>query len=126
VTVNVTNAAGQSNSSCVGDPAAFTNGSGNVTVTNVINGVLPSCLMVLVPTNTPTNTPTSTPTGVPTNTPTNTPTPTATTVPPSATPTVVGGGGGPAPGTIPTLSPGMLGVLAVALATLAIVLMRRQ
>jgi uncharacterized repeat protein (TIGR01451 family) len=115
VTVNVTNASGQFNADCTGDPAAFTNAAGNVVVTNVLNGIQSSCVVVA-----------GQPTGTPTNTPTNTPTATATPVPPSATPTVIGGGGGPAPGTIPTLSPGMLGLLAVALATVAILLMRRQ
>ena len=44
VTVNVTNAAGQVNASCAGNPAAFTNGAANVAVTNVINGVAPGCI----------------------------------------------------------------------------------
>jgi hypothetical protein len=35
------------------------------------------------------------------------------------------GGGGPAPGSIPTLSGGMLALLAVALAATAILLVRR-
>jgi hypothetical protein len=98
------------------------------------------------PTFTPTATPTltSTPTqtvtpGGPTFTPTATPTvtvpgatatstPTVTTVPPSATATVIGGGGGPGPppGTIPTLSAGMLALLAVALAGAAMLLIRRS
>jgi uncharacterized repeat protein (TIGR01451 family) len=44
VTVNVTNASGQSNPSC---PAAtFTNATGNVTVSNAINGVTSSCVVV--------------------------------------------------------------------------------
>src|SRR4029079_8482748 len=44
VTVNVTNAAGQSNPSC---PAAtFTNAAANVTVSNAINGVTSSCVVV--------------------------------------------------------------------------------
>jgi uncharacterized repeat protein (TIGR01451 family) len=46
VTVNVTNAAGQTNESCGANPAAFTNDSGNVSVTSVVNGVQPSCLVV--------------------------------------------------------------------------------
>jgi hypothetical protein len=48
-------------------------------------------------------------------------------VPPSATPTIIGGGGGPAPplGTIPTLSGAMLSLLAVALAGIALLLIRR-
>jgi uncharacterized repeat protein (TIGR01451 family) len=50
VTVNVTNAAGQTNASCSGFPAAFTNASGNVTVSNVVNDIQPSCLVVRTPT----------------------------------------------------------------------------
>ena len=46
VTVNVTNAAGQVNGSCAGDPSGFTNASANLTVSNAINGVAPSCLVV--------------------------------------------------------------------------------
>ena len=100
------------------------------------------------PTLTPTQTPTltSTPTATPTPTltvtpgsPTLTPTPTATitntpagvatstptVVPPTPTATVVPGGGGP-PGNIPTLSGGMLALLALALGALGILLVRRQ
>ena len=44
VTVNVTNAPGQVNASCAGNPAAFTNDAANVVVTNVANGVTPSCI----------------------------------------------------------------------------------
>jgi CSLREA domain-containing protein len=79
------------------------------------------------PTFTPTSTPTRTSTPTPTITPggpTFTPTATSTSVPPSATSTVVGGGG-PAPGDIPTLSGGMLALLAVALAGIALLLIRR-
>ena len=47
VTVNVTNAPQQSNASCTSLPAAFTNGSGNVTVSNVTNAVTDSCVTVL-------------------------------------------------------------------------------
>jgi len=46
VAVNVTNKAGQANASCASLTAAFTNTSGNVTVTNVANGVQPSCVVV--------------------------------------------------------------------------------
>ncbi len=46
VAINVTNASGQINASCGASPAAFTNTSANVTVTNVVNGVAPSCLTV--------------------------------------------------------------------------------
>jgi hypothetical protein len=46
------------------------------------------------------------------------------TLAPTSTPTVVGGGG-PAPGTIPTLSPGMLVSLAIGLAAVAVLLIRR-
>jgi len=47
VTVDVTNAAGQFNASCAGSPSGFTNGSGNLTLTNVIGAVTPSCVAVL-------------------------------------------------------------------------------
>jgi len=50
VTVNVTNATGQTNASCSGNPAPFTNASGNVTVSNVSNAVQPGCLVVRTPT----------------------------------------------------------------------------
>lgn len=46
VTVNVTNLQGQTNGSCGANPAAFTNDSGNVAVTNVVNAVMPACLVV--------------------------------------------------------------------------------
>jgi len=46
VAVNVTNATGQVNASCGASPAAFTNTSANVTVTNVNNGIAPRCLIV--------------------------------------------------------------------------------
>jgi hypothetical protein len=76
----------------------------------------------LTPSSTPTPTQTITPGG-----PTFTPTATSTaTVAPSATPTIIGGSGGPAPGTIPTLSGKMLALFAVLLASVAILLMRRQ
>ena len=122
VTVNVTNAAGQFNADCTGNPAAFTNTAANLSsIANVLNTVLSSCLVVA---GQPTTTATSTPTNTPTSTPTGTSTRTPTTVPPTSTPTIVGGGG-PAPGSIPTLSAGMLALLAVALAATAILLVRR-
>ena len=126
VAVNVTNTTGQLNPDCASNPANFTNTAAGVTVTNAINGVAPACLFVIpvtptTPTATPTNTPTNTPTSTPTNTPTNTPT----TVPPTATATVVSGGGPPI-GSIPTLSAGMLALLAAALAGGALFLMRRS
>ena len=90
-----------------------------------------------IPTPTPTATtapPTPTPTPTPTTVlPTLTPTPTTvpptltatpTTVPPTLTATAVGGGG-PAPGAIPTLSPGMLALLGLALAGVSVLLIRR-
>ncbi len=44
---NVTNMSGQSNASCVGSPAAFTNGTGRVTgATNLANNVTDQCLLV--------------------------------------------------------------------------------
>jgi CSLREA domain-containing protein len=75
----------------------------------------------------PTLTPTSTPTR--TNTPggpTSTATATATSVPPSATATIIGGGGVPPLGSIPTLSGGMLALLALGLAAAAILFIRRS
>ena len=78
-----------------------------------------------VATATPTLTPTETPTLVVTSTPTSTPTLAATSTP-TATPTVIGGGGTPPPGTIPTLSPGVLALLGIALAAVAVLLIRRS
>ena len=49
VTVNVTNVAGQLNASCAGNPAAFTNSAGNITVSNVANGVAPTCISMALP-----------------------------------------------------------------------------
>jgi uncharacterized repeat protein (TIGR01451 family) len=49
VTVNVTNASGQVNASCAGDPAAFTNSVENVGVTNVVNVVTPVCISMTSP-----------------------------------------------------------------------------
>jgi uncharacterized repeat protein (TIGR01451 family) len=46
VTVRITNASGQYNFGCGPQPAAFTNGPGNVSVTNLTNEVSPSCLIV--------------------------------------------------------------------------------
>jgi hypothetical protein len=84
--------------------------------------VTPTPTATGTPTSTPTVTPTGIATGTPTSTPTSTPTGTATA---AATPTVVGGGGGPAPGTVPTLSPGMLALLGIGLAAVALLLIRR-
>jgi hypothetical protein len=85
------------------------------------------------PTPTATSTPTAataTPTATATSTPTAataTPTATATSTPTAATatPTVIGGGGGPAPDNVPTLSAGMLALLAIGLAAAAVLLIRR-
>ena len=63
-----------------------------------------------------------TPTATATATPTGTLLATST---PTATPTVISGGGGPPLGTIPTLSPGVLALLAIGLAAVAILLIRR-
>jgi hypothetical protein len=57
--------------------------------------------------------------------PTLTATATPTTIPPSATATVIGGGGVPPLGSIPTLSGGMLALLALGLAAAALALIRR-
>ena len=46
VTVHVTNATGQTNESCGANPAAFTNGPTDVSATNLVNGVQPTCLVV--------------------------------------------------------------------------------
>ncbi len=76
-------------------------------------------------TPTPTLTPTTTPTTLASSTPTATPTATSTpTLVPTLTPTVITGGGPPL-GTIPTLSPGMLALLAIGLGAAALLLMRR-
>jgi len=50
VTVDVTNAEGQFNPSCLSLPSAFTNFSTNLTTANVNNTVAATCLSVLVPT----------------------------------------------------------------------------
>jgi hypothetical protein len=79
-------------------------------------------------TNTPTVTTTATVTPTATLTPTATATATATSTPtlaPTLTPTLITGGGGPPLGTIPTLSPGMLALLAIGLGAAALLLMRR-
>jgi len=73
---------------------------------------------------TATPTPTETPTLAATSTPTSTPTLAATSTP-TSTPTVIGGGGTPPPGTIPTLSPGALALLGIVLAAVAVLLIRR-
>ena len=49
VTVNVTNVTGQFNASCTGNPTAFTNFASSVTVSNVINAITPSCVVVNPP-----------------------------------------------------------------------------
>jgi len=59
VTVDVSNATGQFNPSCAGNPAAFTNDGGSVTVSNVAKGALTSCLVVTPPTVDKTFLPTS-------------------------------------------------------------------
>ncbi len=126
-------------------PTATATATRTPTPTSTITPGGPTLTPSFTPTNTPTptvtNTPTSTSTptasvtpGGPTLTPTLTPTITETpavtatpTLPPStATPTatVVTGGGGPA-GNIPTLSGGMLALLALALAAVGFLLMRR-
>ncbi|HVE66263.1 MAG TPA: hypothetical protein VNC59_06750 [Thermoanaerobaculia bacterium] len=85
-----------------------------------------SSIQTPTPTSTPTATATrtSTPTSTPTVPATATPTRTPTLVLPSATPTAIGGGG-PPPNNVPTLSPGMLALLAISLGTAGLLLMRR-
>jgi CSLREA domain-containing protein len=80
------------------------------------------------PTLTPSLTFTPTATVTPTGTPTLGAATVTATVAASFTPTVIGGGGGPAPplGTIPTLSGTMLALLAVTLAGIALLLIRRS
>jgi hypothetical protein len=73
-------------------------------------------------TATPTNTPPLVATATATATSTATSTPVATV---TATATIVGGGGGPSREGIPTLSGGMLALLAVTLAAIALLLVRR-
>jgi CSLREA domain-containing protein len=115
-------------------PTATATPTPTFTPTATITPGGPTLTPTFTPTATPTPTPTFTPTatitpGGPTLTPTFTPTVTAT---PSATPTatatvtgtVVTGPGGPA-GNIPTLSPGVLALLALALGTLGVLLARR-
>lgn len=46
VTVDVTNVPGQFNARCGALPAGFTNGSGNVTLTNADDAIAPACLIV--------------------------------------------------------------------------------
>jgi uncharacterized repeat protein (TIGR01451 family) len=47
LSVDVTNVAGQFNASCANNPAAFTNGRGNISgLSNLTNEVMPSCLVV--------------------------------------------------------------------------------
>jgi len=50
VTVDVTNAPGQINGDCSGSPVNFTNSSGNLTLTNIADAIVPSCLVVTAPT----------------------------------------------------------------------------
>ena len=86
----------------------------------------PQGVVTPTPTTTATAAFTATPTATATPTTTRTPTVTSTpTLAATSTPTVVGGGGGPAPGAIPTLSPGMLAWLAFGLAAVAVLLIRR-
>ena len=96
------------------------------TATPTNTPVVPTATPTATPTNTPVA-PTATPTSTPTATPTPTPTVTSTSAPPSATPTLIGGGGGP-PGSIPipTLSEWMLAMLALALAGVGFLLIRRS
>ena len=96
-------------------------GSGNSATASILVGIptnTPTNTPTSTATNTSTNTPTSTPTGTPTTTPTNTPT----LVPPTATQTL---GPGVPPPTVPTLSFPMLALMALALASAALLLIKR-
>src|SRR5262249_49895896 len=91
--------------------------NGNVAPLRTLSGAAtglngPSFVAITTGGAPPTPTPTNTPAGVATNTPTNTPT---------ITPPV-----NPAAAVVPTLSPSMLGLLALALAAAAIFLFRRS
>jgi hypothetical protein len=101
----------------------------------------PTTTSTRTPTNTPTQTPTNTPTATPSNTQTNTPTVTLTNTPtqtPTNTPTVTPVNTPtttpaspptttpPVTPTIPMLSPAVLGLLAMALAAAALLLLRRS
>jgi CSLREA domain-containing protein len=99
-----------------------TNTSTNTPTNTPTNTLTPTGTRTATPTSTPTltATPTNTPTLTPTATPTSTPTFTATAIPgtPTVTPTPLGV-------VVPTLEPRMLGLLALALAVAALLLMRR-
>jgi hypothetical protein len=104
------------------DDFIYAEPQGAVTPTPTVTGAPPTSTPTVTgtpPTATPTAT--TTPTSTPSTTVTSTPTLVAT-----STPTVVGGGGGPPPGTIPMLSPGMLASLAIGLAAIAVLLIRRS
>jgi len=99
--------------------------NGNVAPLRTLSGAAtglngPSFVAITTGGAPPTPTPTNTPAGVATNTPTNTPT-SAPTNTPTITPTV-----NPAAAVVPTLSPSMLALLALALVGAAIFLFRRS
>ena len=102
------------------NPTPITNTPIPTPITNTPTVTTPTPTATLTPTLLATSTPTSTPTVTPTATVTSTPT-----LAPTLTPTVIAGGGGPPLGTIPTLSPGMLALLAIGLGAAALLLMRR-
>ena len=114
------------------DDFIYAEPQGAVTPTPTVTGTPPTTTPTVTgtpPTTTPTATTTPTSTLTATTTPTSTQTATVTSTPTvvaTSTPTVVGGGGGPPPGTIPMLSPGLLASLAIALAAIAVLLIRRS
>ena len=106
-------------------PSGAGPGTGDAVSTNVTFSPFltspPEICLSGQPTNTPTSTPTNTPAGVATSTPTNTPT-----IAPSNTPTRTPTAGQAPAAVVPTLSFPMLGLLALALAAVAIFLFRRS
>ena len=103
------------------DDFIYAEPQGAVTPTPTVTGTPPTATPTA--TTTPTLAATTTPTATATATLVATATPTPT-LAPSSTPTV-GSGGGPPLGTIPTLSPGMLALLAIGLGAGAVLLIRR-